>query len=190
MLDKAIPPRTLKLNAADNVAVAVDPIDAGVSAAGVTALKRIPRGHKIALVPIAKDEPIRKFGQIIGFATLDIPPGEWVHEHNTGFHAFERDYAYAAEAKKEFVLPVEQQATFQGFRRKDGRAGTRNYVGILTSVNCSASAARFMAEEVKRSGILADYPNVDGVIALTHGTGCGIDYNGESFEVLKRNSKK
>jgi altronate hydrolase len=186
MLDKVVPPRTLKLNAADNVAVAVDPIDVGVSAAGVTALKRIPRGHKIALTRIAKDEPIRKFGQIIGFASEDIPPGEWVHEHNTGFHAFERDYAYAAEAKKELILPVEQQATFQGFRRKDGRAGTRNYVGILTSVNCSASAARFMAEEVKRSGILADYPNVDGVIALTHGTGCGIDYNGESFEVLKR----
>ncbi len=165
MLDKAVPPRTLKLNAADNVAVAVDPIDVGVSAAGVTALKRVPRGHKIALSRIAKDEPIRKFGQIIGFATLDIPPGEWVHEHNTGFHAFERDYAYAAEAKTEFVLPVEQQATFEGFRRKAGNAGTRNYVGILTSVNCSASAARFMAEEV---------------------TGCGIDYNGESFEVLKR----
>lgn len=186
MLDKAVPPRTLKLNAADNVAVAVDPIDIGMKAAGVEALKRIPRGHKLALTRIAKGEPIRKFGQIIGFATDDIPPGEWVHEHNTGFQAFERDYAYAAEAKPEFVLPVEQQATFQGFRRKDGRAGTRNYVGILTSVNCSASAARFMAEEVRRSGILADYPNVDGVIALTHGTGCGIDYNGESFEVLKR----
>lgn len=186
MLDKAAPPRTLKLNAADNVAVAVDPIDIGMKAAGVEAQKRIPRGHKVALIRIAKGEPIRKFGQIIGFATDDIPPGEWVHEHNTGFQAFERDYAYAAEAKPEFVLPVEQQATFQGFRRKDGRAGTRNYVGILTSVNCSASAARFMAEEVRRSGILADYPNVDGVIALTHGTGCGIDYNGESFEVLKR----
>ncbi|WP_131859294.1 altronate dehydratase family protein [Bosea sp. BK604] len=186
MLDKVLPPRTLKLNAADNVAVAVDPIDPGVTAAGVEALKRIPRGHKIALAPIAKDEPIRKFGQIIGFATVDIPPGEWVHEHNTGFHAFDRDYAFCAEAKPEFVLPVEQQATFEGFRRESGNAGTRNYVGVLTSVNCSASAARFIVEEIKRSGILADYPNVDGVIALTHGTGCGIDYNGESFEVLKR----
>lgn len=186
MLDKATPPRTLRLNASDNVAVAVDPIDVGVTAAGVTALKRVPRGHKLALSPIAIGEPIRKFGQIIGFATVDIPPGEWVHEHNTGFHAFERDYAFCAEAKPEFVLPVERQATFEGFRRANGKAGTRNYVGILTSVNCSASAARFMAEEVKRSGLLADYPNVDGVIALTHGTGCGIDYNGESFEVLKR----
>ncbi|KPF63453.1 galactonate dehydratase [Bosea sp. AAP35] len=186
MLDKAIPPRTLRLNAIDNVAVAVDPVDLGVTVAGVTALKRIPRGHKLALSLIAKEQPIRKFGQIIGFATVDILPGEWVHEHNTGFHAFERDYAYCAEAKPEFVLPVESQATFEGFRRANGKAGTRNYVGILTSVNCSASAARFMAEEVKRSGLLADYPNVDGVIALTHGTGCGIDYNGESFEVLKR----
>lgn len=186
MLDKSVPPRTLKLNAADNVVVAVDPVDAGVTAAGVEALKRIPRGHKMAITPIAKDQPIRKFGQIIGFATNDIVPGEWVHEHNTGFHAFDRDYAFSAEAKPEFVLPVEQQATFEGFRRANGKAGTRNYVGILTSVNCSASAARFMAEEVKRSGLLDDYPNVDGVIALTHGTGCGIDYNGESFEVLKR----
>ena len=186
MPDKATPPRTLRLNASDNVAVAVDPIDVGVTAAGVTALKRVPRGHKLALSPIAIGEPIRKFGQIIGFATVDIPPGEWVHEHNTGFHAFERDYAFCAEAKPEFVLPVERQATFEGFRRANGKAGTRNYVGILTSVNCSASDARFMAEEVKRSGLLADYPNVDGVIALTHGTGCGIDYNGESFEVLKR----
>lgn len=186
MLDKSVPPRTLKLNAADNVVVAVDPVDAGVTAAGVEALKRIPRGHKMAIAPIAKDQPIRKFGQIIGFATNDIVPGEWVHEHNTGFHAFDRDYAFSAEAKPEFVLPVEQQATFEGFRRANGKAGTRNYVGILTSVNCSASAARFMAEEVKRSGLLDDYPNVDGVIALTHGTGCGIDYNGESFEVLKR----
>lgn len=186
MLDKALPPRTLKLNAADNVAVAVDPVDAGVTAAGVEALKRIPRGHKLALTRIGQGEPIRKFGQIIGFASVDIPPGDWVHEHNTGFQSFERDYAFCAEAKPEPLLPLEQRATFEGFRRKDGRAGTRNYIGILTSVNCSASAARFMAEEVKRSGILADYPNVDGVIALTHGTGCGIDYNGESFEVLKR----
>ena len=118
-------------------------------AAGVEALKRIPRGHKMAIAPIAKDQPIRKFGQIIGFATGDIVPGDWVHEHNTGFHAFDRDYAFAQEAKPEFVLPVEQQATFEGFRRagsngRPGKAGTRNYVGILTSVNCSASAARWV----------------------------------------------
>ncbi|MGL4976104.1 MAG: UxaA family hydrolase [Bosea sp. (in: a-proteobacteria)] len=178
--------RTLILNASDTVAVAVDPIEPGAKVGNVAALARIPRGHKMALVPLAKDEPIRKFGQIIGFATQPIAPGEWVHEHNTGFHAFERDYAYGAEAKPELVLPLEQQATFEGFRRANGSVGTRNYVGILTSVNCSASVAKFMAEEVKRSGILADYPNVDGVIALTHGTGCGIDYNGEAFEVLKR----
>ena len=87
----------------------------------------------------------------------------------------------APRRKPEFVLPVEQQATFEGFRRANGKAGTRNYVGILTSVNCSASVARFMAEEVKRSGMLADYPNIDGVIALTHGTGCGIDYQGREL---------
>ena len=128
MLDKSAPPRTLKLNAADNVVVAVDPVDLGVTAAGVEALKRIPRGHKMAIVPIAKDQPIRKFGQIIGFATADIVPGDWVHEHNTGFHSFDRDYAFAQEAKPEFVLPVEQQATFEGFRRANGK-GSIHQVG-------------------------------------------------------------
>ena len=130
--------------------------------------------------------PILKFGQIIGFATSDIEPGEHVHTHNCGFAPFERDYAFAQDAKPEDILPVEQQATFQGFRRQNGSVGTRNYIGVMTSVNCSATVARFIAEEVKRSGILDDYPNIDGVIPLVHSTGCGIDSDGETFEVLKR----
>jgi altronate hydrolase len=72
------------------------------------------------------------------------------------------------------LLPESERATFQGYRRATGRAGTRNYIGILTSVNCSASVARFIAQEVTQSGILADYPNVDGVVPFVHGTGCGM----------------
>jgi altronate hydrolase len=180
------PPRVLRLNAADNVVVAVDPVDPGVVAAGAPAQARIPRGHKMAVLPIARGEPIRKYGQVIGYAAEAIEPGQHVHSHNCLFAAVALDYAHASAAPPtDFVAP-EARATFEGFRRDNGRFGTRNYVGILTSVNCSASVAKFIAEEVRRSGILADYPHVDGVIALTHGTGCGIDYSGPAFEVLKR----
>ena len=179
-------PRTLRLNAADNVVVAVDLIEPGATAAGVTATAKVPRGHKMAVAGIAKGAPVTKYGQIMGFATANIAPGEHVHSHNCGFAAFERDYAFARDAKEEEVLPVEAQATFQGFRRANGRAATRNYIGILTSVNCSASVARFIAAEVERQGLLDEHPEIDGVIPLVHGTGCGIDNNGETFEVLKR----
>jgi altronate hydrolase len=179
-------PRSLRLNAKDNVIVAVDSISAGIKVQDVPAVGRIPRGHKMAIRPIAKGEPVLKFGQVIGFASEDIAPGSHVHTHNCGFASFERDYAFARDARQEKILPVEEQATFQGFRRANGAAGTRNYIGVITSVNCSATVARFIAEEVNRSGLLKDYPNVDGVIPLVHSTGCGIDSDGETFEVLKR----
>ncbi len=178
--------RVVHLHEADNVAVAVDGLDRGAEWNNVRILKRVPRGHKIAWGPIASGEPVRKFGQIIGFATAPIAVGEWVHEHNLAMRDFERDYHFAEDSKEEAVLPLSERASFQGYRRPNGKAGTRNYVGILTSVNCSASAARFIAEEVNRSGMLADYPHVDGVIALVHGLGCGLDIKGEGYEVLKR----
>jgi altronate hydrolase len=178
--------RHLRLNAADNVVVAVDPIEQGQVIEGVAAAGRVMRGHKMATACIARGQPVLKFGQIIGFAHTDIQPGEHIHSHNCEFAAFERDYRHAEDARPEDVLPVEQRATFEGFRRASGRAGTRNYIGILTSVNCSATVARFMAEEIDRSGLLADYPNIDGVIPLVHGGGCALDVNGEGYEVLKR----
>jgi altronate hydrolase len=178
--------RTLRLNAADNLVVAVDQITLGTSVHGITALARIPRGHKMALAKIAKDEPVLKFGQIIGFASTDILPGAHIHTHNCGFAPFERDYEFAKGATPRDVLPIEQQATFEGFRRVNGRSGTRNYIGVVTSVNCSATVARFIAEAINRSSLLADYPTIDGVIPLVHSTGCGIDSDGETFEVLKR----
>ena len=130
---------------------------------------RIPRGHKMAVAKIAKGAPVLKFGQIIGFATEDIVLGQHVHTHNCGFAAFERDYAFAQDAREEEILPPEARAAFQGFRRANGKAGTRNYIGILTSVNCSASVARFIAEEVRRSGMLDDHPTIDGIAATKIG---------------------
>ena len=182
------PPSTrhLRLNAADSVVIAVDPIEKGAAVEGVAASARIPRGHKMATGKIAKGEPVLKFGQIIGFARADIEPGAHIHTHNCDFAAFERDYRHAEDARPEDVLPVERRATFQGYRRRTGRAGTRNYIGILTSVNCSATVAKFMAEEINRSEVLRDYQNIDGVIPLVHGGGCALDVNGEGYEVLKR----
>src|SRR4051794_10909888 len=179
-------PRIVRLNAADNVVVAVDPIDAGAGVEGVTAKARVMRGHKMATTAIPRGAPILKFGQIIGFASTDIAPGDWVHEHNVEMHAFARDYQFAEGARQEEILPVELQATFQGYRRANGKVGTRNYIAILTSVNCSATVARFMAEEINRSGLLADYPHIDGVIPLVQGGGCALDIKGEGYEVLKR----
>ena len=178
--------RTLRLNANDTLVVADDAIEIGASVEGVVATARVPRGHKMATAKIAKGAPVLKFGQIIGFATEDIPPGAHIHTHNCGFAAFERDYAFAEDAKQEIILPLGARATFQGFRRSNGRAATRNYIGVVTSVNCSATVARFIAEAVNKSGLLADYPTIDGVIPLVHSTGCGIDSDGETFEVLKR----
>ncbi|MBT9291203.1 UxaA family hydrolase [Prosthecodimorpha staleyi] len=185
-MSRALSPRTVRLHAEDNVVVAVDTVDVGASAGGVVARQRVPRGHKLATVAIPAGAPVVKFGQIIGFATVDIAPGDHIHSHNCAFQTFDRDYAYGADARNDMVLPPELQATFEGYRRPDGKVGTRNYVAILSSVNCSASVARFMAEAINRSGVLADYPTIDGVVPFVHGTGCGMAASGEGFEVLKR----
>ena len=185
-MSDAKPPRALRLNEADNIIVAVDAFAPGFVYGATTASERVPRGHKMAIAAIAAGEPLRKFGQIIGFASQPISPGQWVHEHNVECRDFARDYAFAEEARDEAILPEGERATFEGFRRASGRVGTRNYIAILTSVNCSASVARFMAEEIQRSGLLDQYPGIDGVIPLTHGGGCALDVKGEGYEVLKR----
>lgn len=184
-------PRTLVLNGSDNIAVALGNLEAGATTAqGVQITRRVPRGHKFALRPIAAGEPVVKFGQIIGFAKSDIAPGDWVHEHNCGIGeehgAFARDYAFGEGVVPTQYVPAAEQATFQGFRRANGKVGTRNYVGILTSVNCSTTVAGFIAAEIERSGILNDYPNIDGIVALKQANGCVIDYRGVIFDTLKR----
>ncbi|MBI2717953.1 MAG: altronate dehydratase [Rhizobiales bacterium] len=183
------PPRMLRLHPTDNVLVAVDAVDKGATTPeNMVARERIMKGHKMAATAIAAGAPILKVGQIIGFASKDIAAGDWVHEHNVGVHDFARDYAFARDAHPEDILPVEQRATFQGYRRANGKVGTRNYIGIMTSVNCSATVAGFIAQELNASGILKDYPNIDGVVALKQDNGCVIDYRGAIFDILKRTS--
>ena len=177
----------IRLHPDDDVAVARTDLLPGTPLAGesVTTAERIPAGHKVALRDIAADAPIRKYGQIIGFATLPISIGAHVHVHNVGLRDFERDYAACAEAVPTDFLPPERQATFQGYRRPNGRVGTRNYIGVLTSVNCSATVARYTAQAVGRD-LLDRYPNVDGVVSLVHGTGCGMADSGEGYANLQR----
>ena len=174
----------LRLHPSDNVVVAVKGLSPGDMLDDVPVIRRIPPGHKAAVRAIPKGAPALKFGQVIGFALADIAPGDWVHEHNIGFHAVERDYEFGVDARD--PAPVASPATFQGYRRANGKAGTRNYLGILTSVNCSATVARLIVREVEKRGLLDAYPHVDGVIPLVHGHGCGMDSKGEGYEVLKR----
>lgn len=187
MIDFKDRPPFLRLSEEDNLAVAVRVIEKDAEIIEqVRATARIPFGHKVALASIAPGEAVRKFGQIIGFASVPIMPGDWVHEQNIEMHDFERDYRFCEEARPVNILPPEEQATFQGYRRANGRVGTRNYIGVLTSVNCSASVARFIAEAANRSGLLKGYPEIDGVVAFTHGTGCGMAASGEGFNILNR----
>ena len=175
-------PATMRLHHDDNVLVALEPLASGSIAAGITAAERIPRGHKMASTAIAPGAPIHKFGQIIGFAGHAIAPGAWVHEHNVTLHEFDRDY----QVESQPTAVVEPAASFQGFRRANGRAGTRNYIAILSSVNCAATVARQIVRQAEKTGLLDAYPNIDGIVPLTHGTGCGMAANGEGFETLER----
>ena len=147
----------------------------------------VPPGHKVATKRIAAGAPVHRYNQVIGVATQDIEPGQHVHVHNLAMAEFARDYAYCADAKPTDYFP--EPATFLGIVRPDGRVATRNYIGILTSVNCSATVARTIADHFRRDihpEALADYPNVDGVAALTHGYGCAVDPNGEGIVVMRR----
>src|ERR1700742_3160915 len=183
------PAPVIRLHPDDAVMIARSSLPPGmVVADGVTTVERIPAGHKVAIKPIAEGEPIIRYGQIIGFATQPIAPGQHVHTQNCGMGDFDKDYAYGVDVKPvpNFDLP----ATFDGIRRPDGRVATRNYIGILTSVNCSAHVAGLVADVFKKNPFtgdnpLGDFPNVDGVVALTHKTGCGMTQD-EPLALLRR----
>jgi altronate hydrolase len=159
---------TLLLQPGDDVAVALRD------------LPGVPRGHKVAVRDVALGGPIRKYGQLIGVATAAIAAGSHVHTHNLGMGPHDRDYAFGTDVRD--VSPAPVPAHFEGIRRPDGRAATRNYIGILTSVNCSATVARMIANRASTEG----FPNVDGVVALTHGTGCGMASDGDGIRLLRR----
>ncbi len=147
----------------------------------------IPPGHKVALRAIPTGGEVRRYGQIIGFATQEIPAGAHVHSHNLSVgDGLELDYAFTSEYAPVAYVPEAERRTFMGFRRKDGRVGTRNYVAVLASVNCSSSATRRIVDHFRDPAVMAAYPNVDGVIALPTKGGCGSHYGSSDLGVLQR----
>lgn len=177
----------IRLHPGDNIVVARVPVEAGteVPFEGVTTLGRVPAGHKIATQAIPAGHPIRKYDVVIGFAGADIAPGEYVHAHNCVMGELQRDYAFCADYRPVTLLPEAERASFQGIVRRDGRVGTRNYIAIASTVNCSASVVRAVADWFTPER-LADYPNVDGVVALSHALGCGMEMTGEPMALLRR----
>ncbi len=178
-------PLYLRLNPVDDVVIACRELESGTNllAEGVVVKERIPPGHKVAARAIAAGEPVRRYSQIIGFATQPIAAGFHVHVHNIEVRAFEKDYEFGKGYVPTEFAPV--PATFQGIVRSDGRVATRNYIGVLSTVNCSATVSKYVAEAFKGDA-LEMFGNVDGVVALTHTTGCGMDTTGEGMELLRR----
>lgn len=178
------PPRLLTLHPQDNVAIALGDIAPGETQGAPRLLQPVGQGHKVAIAPIRAGENVLRYGQIIGQARADIAVGEHVHVHNLGMGEHSRDYAHASENAP--LAPSSEDRSFMGYHRADGRVGTRNYIGILTSVNCSGSVARFIAEAAETSGLLDGHDNVDGIVPITHGTGCGMSGENEGYATLFR----
>jgi altronate hydrolase len=177
----------IALHADDNIVVAARNVPAGsvvdVNGQAIEAREGVDLGHKLATRLIPRGAPVKKFGQTIGFATCDIVPGSWVHTHNVEAGPLSLDYAYASE------IPPEPEPltgrTFQGYRRHDGRAATRNYIAVISTVNCSAYTSRLIVQRFDRA-LLEKYPNVDGIIPLVHKHGCAMQYGGEDHQQLNR----
>ena len=175
------------LHPGDNVCVAVRPLESAarieVGGRSVALSGPVKMGHKIALAPIAQGERVLKYGQTIGVATEAISPGDWVHSHNLANSDEARDYAPATETPA--PPPAITDRTFQGYRRAAGKVGTRNYIAVISTVNCSASVSKYVARRFDQA-LLRDYGNVDGVIAFTHDSGCGMPFGGLKHEMLNR----
>ena len=179
----------LRLNALDDVLIARRPLLEGevLEQEGITVRQSIVAGHKVACRRIEAGQPVRRYGQIIGFAIAAIEPGDHVHVHNLAMGEFSRDYAFGIDVRA--ASTPTRIPTFMGIVRRDGRVATRNYIGILTSVNCSATVARAIADHFRRDinpAALQAYPNVDGVVALTHSAGCAVDASGDGLSLLRR----
>ncbi len=172
----------------DNVAIATRTLQAGlqVELGGQTIELRAPirLGHKVAMRPIRQKDAVYKYGQIIGFASQDIAVGEHVHEHNISAGSFERDYAFCVDCPP--LPPKPEPRYFMGYDRGNGRYGTRNYIAIISTVNCSASTNKYITERIRMSGVLDEFENIDGVVAITHKAGCAMQYGGEDHNQLDR----
>ncbi|WP_186132502.1 UxaA family hydrolase [Burkholderia gladioli] len=181
------PTLAIRLHDKDDVLIARGAIAAGTILAefdDLVASAEIPPAHKIACRDVAQGAPVRRYGQIIGFATRAIRAGEHVHVHNLSIGEFNRDYAFGEDLRP--VSPAAAPLDFQGFRRADGRVATRNYIGVISTVNCSATVTKLVSQHFAAPGALDAYPNVDGIVPITHSFGCCIDHHGEGIQQLRR----
>ena len=186
----------VRLRPEDNIAVASRNLAAGLEmqcdGRTISLGQRIPLGHKFALADIPRGQAIYKYGQIIGFASGPIEAGSHVHVHNVSADAFERDYAFCRDCPPPPVPPGSDAPGsapiryWQGYDRGDGRFGSRNYIAVISTVNCSASTSKYISEKVRATELLRGYPNVDGVVAITHKAGCAIQYDGPDHRQLDR----
>lgn len=180
------------LNAEDNVVIAKSPLlprtVLEIEGGEVTIKQMVPPGHKVAIRPIPKGHTIRRYGQIIGFASTDIDAGQHVHTQNVEVHQGELklDYGFGEDYRPVDYVPESERRTFMGYRRKDGRVGTRNYIAILASVNCSSTATRRVADYFRDNPIMDEFPNVDGVIGFPTKGGCGAHYGSTYMDQLQR----
>ncbi|MGA2613986.1 MAG: altronate dehydratase family protein [Spirochaetia bacterium] len=166
--------QTIRLHPVDNVVVALVqlPVGSRIPEEDLVITEPIEVGHKVACQKILEGMPVKKYGQIIGFASRDINAGQHVHTHNLSVNDFNRDYDFAIDIKPTELLPEASQASFLGIIRADGRIATRNYIGILPTVMCAASVADKIARYFNED-VLRNYPNIDGVVSFAHSTGCG-----------------
>ena len=179
---------TIRLHPSDDVVIARVQLISGTElrSEGVTVRGMVPPGHKVATKAIAQGAPVRRYNQIIGFASKPIAAGEHVHVNNLAMGDFERDYAFGLDVRP--VTAASAPATFMGIKRADGRVATRNYIGLLSTVNCSATVCKLIADHFRPgpNSPLSAFPNVDGVVAITHSVGCGMDVHGEGMTLLRR----
>lgn len=178
--------QTIRLHNNDNVVIALSDLAQGseLNDFDVTLLNYVPRGHKVAIKQIGKGDNIIRYGQIIGQATQSISLGEHVHVQNMGMGEHLQDYAFSQQSASLTSAPTSR--TFNGYHRGNGKVGTRNYLGILTSVNCAGSVARFIEEAANNVNFLNSYPNIDGIVPIVHSTGCGMSGEGEGYQTLHR----
>src|SRR3954468_22150548 len=186
LLERPAAGPVIRLHEADNVVIARSNVEIGTKLGdGLSARSQVPSGHKIATRLIKKGEPILKYNVTIGFAATDIAAGTFVHSHNMEFREFDRDYAYAKEYRPVQMVPESERATFMGIVRANGQVATRNYIGVLSTVNCSATDVHKIAEYFHHDG-QGEYMKIAGVVAFAHGTGCGMEMTGEPMDLLRR----
>ena len=179
-------PIAIRIHKNDNVVTAKSDIDINISIheENVNTNQHIPVGHKVATQNISKGDAIIKYDTMIGVAKENIKIGDHVHVHNTGMVDSKKDYQFSQGCKNNEVLPESERATFMGYRRPNGKVGTRNFIGIISSVNCSATVCKKIAESFNEEA-LSEFENVDGIVSITHGTGCGINSKGLGWELLQ-----